>query len=298
MSSQKRATGNSNPVVKNNSKNKKESLFSKFLKILFRKNKKLSARDTIEELVEDNNQEESQSIAQNEREMISNVLNLRNTLVRDMMIPRTSVVATTITDSIENILGMFVENQLSTILVYQDTLDNIIGVLRLKDVANWINMNKPFNASNFVKEVLFIPPTMRTLDLLFKMKETGIKIAVVVDEYGGVDGLVSFIDLMEEIVGDIQDATEVKKMKITKSSDGSLIVSGQSTFDEIRKYGNIDIIPIDDDNDTIGGMLSSMLGRLPVRGELISLPDQKLEFEVLDADPRKVRSIKIKTIKN
>ena len=298
MSSQKRATGNSNPVVKNNSKNKKESLFSKFLKILFRKNKKLSARDTIEELVEDNSQEESQSIAQNEREMISNVLNLRNTLVRDMMIPRTSVVATTITDSIENILGMFVENQLSTILVYQDTLDNIIGVLRLKDVANWINMNKPFNASNFVKEVLFIPPTMRTLDLLFKMKETGIKIAVVVDEYGGVDGLVSFIDLMEEIVGDIQDATEVKKMKITKSSDGSLIVSGQSTFDEIRKYGNIDIIPIDDDNDTIGGMLSSMLGRLPVRGELISLPDQKLEFEVLDADPRKVRSIKIKTIKN
>lgn len=288
-------------IARNDHLNRETNKFSKKLsfigcisKLFKHKNDGTSVRDVIEEIIED----DSQSIAQNEREMIGNVLDLRDTLVQDIMIPRTSVIAVPLTATIDEVLEKFVDNQLSTILVYQNELDNITGVLHLKDVANWIHMNKPFSVSSFIKDVLFIPPTMRTLDLLFKMKESGIKIAVVIDEYGGVDGLVSFIDLIEEIVGDIRDVTEIKhqKMKVIKNADGSIIVDGQLTFDEIKKYGNITIIPSNDDVDTIGGMLSMILGRLPVRGELVTLPDQKLEFEVLAVDPRKVKSIKIRYV--
>lgn len=280
-----------------NKPNKKLSFVGRILKLFKYKNDTTSARDTIEEIIEED--DTGQSIAQNEREMIGNVLDLRNTLVQDIMLPRTSIVSVPLTATIEEVLEKFVDNQLSTILVYQDELDNVAGILRLKDVANWIHMNKPFSVGSFIKDVLFIPPTMRTLDLLFKMKKTGIKIAVVIDEYGGVDGLVSFIELIEEIVGDIQDATEIKhqKMKVVKNVDGSIIVDGQSTFEEIKKYGGISVAPNDDDIDTIGGMLSSILGRLPVRGELVTLPEQKLEFEVLSVDPRKVKSIKIRYAK-
>lgn len=276
------------------------SFFKKIIKLFRKKNKEPSARDAIEELIEDDRSEESQSIAQNEREMIGNVLDLRDTQIQEVMIPRTSIVSIPVTASIEEVLEKFVDSQVSAILVYRGTLDNVIGMLRLKDVANWINMNKPFNASNFITDVLFVPPSMRTLDLIFRMKESGIKIAVVIDEYGGVDGLVSFIDLIEEIVGDIQDATDIKhsKKKVIRNSDGTVSVDGQSTFDEIKKYGNIEIKPDDDDNDTIGGMLSSILGRVPVRGELITLPKQNFEFEVLEADPRKVKTLKIKQIKS
>ena len=266
---------------------------------LFRRNNKESTvRDAIEELIEEDQVEQSQSIAKNEREMIGNVLNLRDIQVQDIMIPRVSVIAVSTMARIEEIISQFVENKINTLLVYQGTTDNILGVIKLKDVANWFHMNKPFNINLFIKEVLFVPPTMKTLDLLFKMKETGNKIAVIIDEYGGVDGLVSFIDLIEEIVGDIQDVSEIKhqKNKIIKSPDGSIIADGKSTFDEVQKYGNIKIIPDDDSNDTIGGMLSSILGRVPVRGELISIREQNLEFEILDADPRKIKKVKIRKI--
>jgi CBS domain containing-hemolysin-like protein len=171
-----------------------------------------------------------------------------------------------------------------------------MGVVCLKDVANWFRINKPFNVSIFVKEVLFVPPTMRTLDLLLKMRETGIKIAVVVDEYGGVDGLVSFKDLIEEIIGDIQDAAEIRhqKKKIIKGLDGTIVADARSTFKEIQDHGGIKITPSDKSIDTIGGMISSITGKVPVRGELVVCNRQNLEFEILDADPRKVKSVRIR----
>ena len=151
-----------------NKPNKKLSFVGRILKLFKYKNDTTSARDTIEEIIEED--DTGQSIAQNEREMIGNVLDLRNTLVQDIMLPRTSIVSVPLTATIEEVLEKFVDNQLSTILVYQDELDNVAGILRLKDVANWIHMNKPFSVGSFIKDVLFIPPTMRTLDLLFKMK--------------------------------------------------------------------------------------------------------------------------------
>ena len=190
----------------------------------------------------------------------------------------------------------FVENQISTMLIYQGTIDNVVGVVYLKDVANWFRMNKPFNISMFIKDVLFVPPTMRTLGLLLQMKDTGIKVAVVVDEYGGVDGLVSFSDLVEEIIGDIQDADEVKnsKKKIIKEVDGTYIVDARTTLAELAKNTDLNIMSFDNSVDSIGGYVFSIAGKVPVRGELVIYKKQKVEFEILDADSRRIKTIKIR----
>ncbi len=266
-------------------------------KLLFwKKSKESTLRDTIEELIEEDEYSETQSIAEDEREMLGNVLNLRDVQVQDIMVPRVEIEAIPVTAHIEELMSKFVETQKSSVIVYQGNIDNLLGVVYLKDVANWFKMNKPFNLSIFVKEILFVPPTMRSLDLLLKMRETGIKLAIVVDEYGGVDGLVSFRDIIEEIIGDIQDATEIKnqKKKIIKSSDGSVVADGKSTFEEIQKFGNLKIKPEDDSMDTIGGLISSIIGRVPVRGELVTSEDGRLEFEILDADPRRIKSVRIR----
>jgi CBS domain containing-hemolysin-like protein len=255
-----------------------------------------SLRDAIEELIEEDNCSATQSIARDEREILGNVLSLKDTQVQSIMIPRIDIVSIQNAAKIEELMSLFVEKQRSSIVVYQGTIDNVIGVIYLKDVANWFYMNKPFNLSVFVKDVLFIPPAMQILDLLLKMKETGIKIAVVIDEYGGVDGLVSFRDLVEEIIGDIQDAEEMKQQsrRVVKMTDGVVIVDAQSTFEEIQKYGGIEIIPEDNSIETIAGMISHITGTVPVKGELVDCQRQNLEFEILDADPRRVKSIKIR----
>jgi CBS domain containing-hemolysin-like protein len=159
-------------------------------------------------------------------------------------------------------------------------------------------MNKPFNITIFVKDIIFIPPTMKTLDLLMKMKETGIKIAIVVDEYGGVDGLISVHDLVEEIIGDIQDADELKnnKQKVTKNYDGTFTADAKTTLIEFAKTTGLKLTSVNKQIDSIGGYIISKTGKVPVRGELISCPKSNVEFEVLDADSRKIKSVKIKKL--
>jgi CBS domain containing-hemolysin-like protein len=261
-----------------------------------RRSREHSLRDTIEELIGEDNCSETQSIARDEREILGNVLSLKNTQVQSIMIPSVDIVSIKNIAKIEELMSLFVEKQRSSIVVYQGTIDNVVGVIYLKDVANWFYMNKPFNLSIFVKDVLFIPPAMQILDLLLKMKETGIKIAVVIDEYGGIDGLVTFRDLIEEIIGDIQDTEEMKQQRrrVVKATDGVVIVDARSTFDEIQKYGGIKIIPEDNSIETIGGMISQITGTVPVKGELVDCQRQNLEFEILDADPRRVKSVKIR----
>lgn len=257
-----------------------------FIKNLF---SKPSLRDTIEELIEEQPIDESDK---GEREIIGNVLDLRNTQIQDLMTPKISIIAVSVTASLNDIISTFGQCHLTTLFVYQDTIDNIIGMVRVQDIIS--EKKDTFRINSVIKPVLFVPPIMKTLDLLFQMKNTGNRMAVVTDEYGEVEGIVSFTDLVEEIVGDIQDAAEIKnkKSKIIVNSD-CIIVDGQSTFEEIQKYGKLTIVPKDDFNDTIGGMIISILGRVPVMGEIITLKEQHLELTILDADQRKIKQMKI-----
>ncbi|MDR1609564.1 MAG: hemolysin family protein [Holosporales bacterium] len=257
-----------------------------------------SLRETIEEIIVEDDSSDAQSIAKNEREILGNVLNLREVQVRDIMVQRLEIVSVPVNARLEHTIAKFVESQKSSVVVYQGTIDNVVGVVYIKDLINWFYVDKPFNISMFVKKVLFIPPTMKSIDLLFKMRETGIKTAIVVDEYGGVDGIVSFRDVIDEIIGDIQDVSEIKnqRKRVMKSADGSVIADARSTFSEIQKLGGIKIVPDDKSIDTIGGAIASLIGRVPVKGELVVCQKQKLEFEILDADPRRVKSVKIRQV--
>ncbi|MDR0553155.1 MAG: hemolysin family protein [Holosporales bacterium] len=269
--------------------------YLRFLKkIFYKKNQEITVRDTIEELI--NEEDETSSIDDDEKEMLENVLNLRDIQVQDIMIPRVEIKALSITENVEEFISMFVEEQISSILVYQGTIDNIIGVVYLKNVANWFRMNKPFNVSIFTKEVLFIPPTMKILDLITQMKDTGTKVAVVVDEYGGVDGFVSFKDLIEEIIGDIQDSNSSKdnKSKIIRNSDDSYTVDARASLEEIEKATEIKIVSKDRTIDSIGGYVFTISGNVPAKGTIISNKTNNMKFEILDADPRRIKLIKIR----
>ncbi len=272
------------------------NLWKNICRLWLRKGHEVTVRDAIEELIEENDEAVNDTSAGSEMEMLGNVLDLRNTQVQDIMIPRIEIRAVPVTAGVNELIHEFTAYQISSVLVYKGGVDNIFGVVYLKDVVNYLKMHRKFDLNVFVKDVLFVPPTMRTLDLLLQMKATGIKVAVVVDEYGGVDGFCAFADLIEEIIGDIQDADERKQIKqrVIKNQDGSFTVDARITLVELNKILGINISTNDNTVDTIGGYVSMVAGKVPVRGELVN--DSKFDFEILDSDPRHVKSVKIREV--
>ncbi|MEI8295418.1 MAG: hemolysin family protein [Alphaproteobacteria bacterium] len=266
--------------------------FKNFWRRLFRRESDSSLRETLEELIEES-QELEPSIASDERELLGNVLSLRDLMAEDVMTPRADIIAVPQTISGEDLLSLMIKTQRSRFPIYRETLDEAIGIVDIKDVLAWCANKKEFSIRQVLKEVLYVSPTMRTLDLLFRMRATGNKMALVVDEYGGVDGLITLSDLMGEIIGDIQDAQETSIVsKLTERPDGAIVADARVTLEEISEDLNIDMTlgKMADDIDTMGGLVISLAGRVPVRGELITHPNG-IEIEILDADPRRVKRV-------
>jgi CBS domain containing-hemolysin-like protein len=256
-----------------------------------------SLRETIEELIEDTD-ETTPSIELDERMLLGNVLNLRDLTAEDVMIPRVDIIAVPLTIAGPDLLAILTRSRHSRVPVYRNNLDDVIGMIETKDVLNWVATEKPLNIKALVRDVLFVSPTMRTLDLLFQMRETGTKMAMVVDEFGGVDGVVTFPDLIEEIIGDIQDAQDRSPgHQLIERPDGSILADARVTLEEIADKYRINLIVegLEDDIDTLGGLVVALAGRVPARGELITHP-VGLEFEVVDADPRRVKRLYLRGI--
>jgi magnesium and cobalt transporter len=256
-----------------------------------------SLRETIEELIEDTD-ETTPSIELDERMLLGNVLNLRDLTAEDVMVPRVDIIAVPLTITGPDLLAMLTRSRHSRIPVFRNNLDDVIGMIESKDVLGWAATQKPLNIKALVRDVLFVSPTMRTLDLIFQMRETGTKMAMVVDEFGGVDGVVTFPDLIEEIIGDIQDAQAPSPgYKLVERPDGSILADARVTLEEIAdKYGiNLVVEGLEDEIDTLGGLVVALAGRVPTRGELITHP-AGLEFEVVDADPRRVKRLYLRGI--
>jgi magnesium and cobalt transporter len=271
------------------------SLSRRFLKI-FKKQEPETLRDTIEELIEESDESET-SIESDERQLLGNVLNLRELTAYDVMIPRADIVAGLASSSPEDLIGVFVKNGLSRIPIYRDNLDNILGSIHIKDILTAIYAKKEIQVKALIRDIMYISPAMRTLDLLLEMRETGVKMAVVVDEYGGVDGLVTFANLIEAIIGDIQDAhnQHMVPIQIQIKPDGTIVTDSRAVIEEINDilHADINLNDAEEDVDTIGGLVTLLAGRVPARGELIKHPNG-IEFEVLDADPRRVKKILIR----
>ena len=262
---------------------------------LFKKSEPETLRDTIEELIEESEEEEP-SIESGERALLENVLNLRELTALDVMIPRADIISSCITGDADEMIQLMVKNNLSFLPICSDTLDHIVGVIHIKDVLAWLQNGRQMPIKHLVKDVLFIPPSMRTLDLLVQMRESASRIAFVVDEYGGIDGLVTFSNVISEVIGDIQDATEIEDTKqIEIKADGTVITDWRVPLEELQEVlGSFPMLSIEDDDiDTIGGLVVFLAGRVPVRGEIIRHPEGG-EFEVLEADPRRIRRLKMR----
>ena len=260
-----------------------------------------SIHESLEEVIEESDRE-TQELSSQERLMLANLLRFGEISIADVMVPRADIVAVEEKTSLAELVALFREAQHSRLPIYRETLDDPLGMVHVKDVLalvetgpdgqmRWANVN----VSKLKRDVLFVPAAMPALDLLLRMQSTRIHLALVIDEYGGTDGLVSIEDLVEEIVGDIEDEYDVEEApEIMRQSDGSFIANARISLDDFKERTGVDLAfeDIGEDVDTLGGVVVAAVGRVPGRGEVVSHAD--FEFEILEADPRRVKRLRIR----
>ncbi|WP_245424178.1 hemolysin family protein [Methylovirgula sp. 4M-Z18] len=287
-----------------------------------------SVRDDIEDALEEHTT--SADISQQERLMLKNVLSLHDLRVEDVMIPRADIIALPAEISLADALSAFRTAGHSRFPVYGDTLDDPRGMVHIRDFIDFLaskaesgvrrkrrgkaavaeaapeeparrpafgmlDFSVPLSSAKILRPVLFVPPSMPALDLLVKMQATRTHMALVIDEYGGTDGLVSIEDIVEMIVGDIEDEhDEAETLNVHAAPDGSFVVDARGSLEDVSKAVGTDLTSMADaeEVDTLGGLVTSLAGRVPVRGEIVAAKDG-LEFEIVDADPRRLKRIRI-----
>ena len=247
------------------------------------------------ETVLDNKSNNIDGISKQERIMLMNILKIDKILARDIMIPRAEIIAVDENISFEEAIKIFVDGAHSRIPIYKEQLDNITGMLHIKDLVKFQteNHNKEKFINNIKKDILHIPPSMPVLDLLIKMQLTRLHMGVVIDEYGGVDGLITIEDVIEEITGEIEDEHDDKDIPMfIKLSSNIFESNARLPIEELEKISQIKLLNEGDDTDTIGGLVASIAGRVPQRGEIIK-HESGMVFTIIDADPRRIKTIKI-----
>ncbi len=265
-----------------------------------RGNGEATVRDTLEELIEDFDEDEA-PVEPMERVLLANVLNLRDLTVVDVMVPRADIIAVDAAVGIDELIEKFKTENHSRLPVYRDSLDDCIGMVHIRDVLGQRfgedARDLQFRLSDLVRPVLFVAPSMRVLDLLLEMRVKRTHMALVVDEYGGIDGLLTIEDLVEEIVGEIQDEHDDEpEPQMVERPDGAVLADARVELDEFEdRFGEIFTEEEKEDSDTLGGLVFSLAGRVPVRGELVK-HDSGLIFEVVDGDPRRVRRLRIRNL--
>jgi magnesium and cobalt transporter len=230
-----------------------------------------------------------------ENELLKNLAGLRGITASDVMIPRIDIVSVAMSDNFDDIVKELIKTNHSRVPVRNESLDDIVGILHIKDVlANLFLKEKP-NIKSILKKPFFVSPSISLLDLLYEMRVKRRHLALVVDEYGGIDGLVTIEDLVEELVGEIEDEHESSsEIRLDKMEDGSIIVEARiiiDLFEDLIKA--IREEDLNDEIETLGGFIISIAGRVPVKGEVIRYSPSGLKFEILEADPRKIILVKI-----
>lgn len=253
------------------------------------------------------------------RSMMLNLLGFADMRVDDLMVPRASIIAADETSSMRELLAQFIEANHSRMPIYRESLDDIVGMIHVKDYLRWMTnkgtKKKTKSATSsgvnlaaselsstvkqhpsMIRDVLYVPPSMPAPDLLIKMKASHIHLAIVVDEYGGTDGLVSLEDLIEEIIGDIADEhdTDAEEGMMRKQDETTYVANALISIATLDEMFKVDLLSDDqeDEADTLGGLIFEMAGRVPSRGELIKHPSG-LEFEIMESDPRRVKRVRI-----
>ena len=263
-------------------------------------------REAIEDLIEDS-ENDATPLEAEERNLLSNILRLKDRAVSDVMVPRADISALDVNASFADLIKLINSEAHSRVPIFQETLDDAIGMVHIKDVmaahslfiaGEQKHTDEDLHLRNIMRDILFVSPSMQVLELLLEMRAKRIHMALVVDEFGGVDGLVTIEDLVEEIVGEIEDEhdQDVDPQLLLKS--GGLIEADArvliASFEEI-----VGRVVTDDERmefDTLGGLVFSLAGRVPIRGELVR-HSCGMEIEIVDADPRRIKSIRIRGLK-
>lgn len=269
-------------------------LFRNWLRAALRGKPDNSWRETIEELIEDNGEAQAEA-ADHERVLLGNILRLKDLTAYDIMVPRADIIACDIETSIPDFMSVLTEHAHSRVPVYRETLDDTVGFVHIKDVMAHLAKGGDFQLSELVREVPIIAPSIPVLDLLLEMRQQRQHLALVIDEFGGIDGLITIEDLVEEIVGEIQDEHDMDdEPAMVEAADGSILADARLPLAEFEaKVGPL----VDDgdreDIDTLGGLVFSIAGRIPARGEVLR-HETGLEFEVVEADPRHIKKLRVR----
>ncbi|MDC0093556.1 hemolysin family protein [Alphaproteobacteria bacterium] len=231
-----------------------------------------------------------------ENELLKNLAGLRGITASDVMIPRIDIVSVAMSDNFNEIVKQLIKTNHSRVPVRNESLDDVVGILHIKDVlANLFSKEKK-DIMSLLKKPIFVSPSISLLDLLYEMRIKRRHLALVVDEYGGIDGLVTIEDLVEELVGDIEDEHDLStECRLEKMQDGSVILEARITIDLLEDLlSSIRKEDLNDEIETLGGFIISIAGRVPVKGEVIKYSPSGLKFEILEADPRKVILVRLR----
>jgi CBS domain containing-hemolysin-like protein len=238
-------------------------------------------------------------ISDHERVLLGNILKQRHITAYDVMVPRADIISIHINANLDDLIGVMSEAGHSRFPVYRESLDDVVGIVHIKDVLKYAEDKETFDLSKIVRTVLIAAPSMRVLDLLLEMRLSRVHMAMVVDEFGGIDGLVTIEDLVEEIVGEIEDEHDVAEgPKLVERPDGILIADARATIEEFEAFAGPVLSDEEraEDIDTLGGLIFYLADRVPTRGELIVHPATGISFEVMAADPRRVKRLRVRNL--
>ena len=279
-------------------------LWHKLRGVLGGRNGDTQLREAIEEIigeVEDQiaDQHDSGPIGSHEKLLMVNLLKLRHVTAYDVMVPRADIVALQIATGLDEVLDILISGGHSRLPVYRESLDDVVGLVHIKDVLPYTRKPDAFDLAKILRDISIVAPSMRALDLLLEMRLSRVHLAVVVDEFGGIDGLVTIEDLVEQIVGEIEDEHDVAEgPKLIERPDGSIVADARTEVAEFE--AQVGPILSDeeraDDIDTLGGLVFYLADRVPSRGELIHHPQSGITFEILEADPRRVKRLRLRDV--
>jgi CBS domain containing-hemolysin-like protein len=307
-----------------------ESLWHR-LRSRFGRNRDVGLRESLEGAIESHEaQNPGETVGREAKSMMLNIIEFSSLRVDDVMVPRVDIVAIDETDSMQDLLEKFIEANHSRVPVYHETLDGVTGMIHVKDFLRWMaargsrkqhgsgvedahNSDRsdrvplpglniagstlaiPVKQAGLNREVLFVPPSMPATDLLVRMQASHTHLAIVIDEYGGTEGLVSIEDLVEVIVGDISDEHDTDEdLEIKPIEDNIYAADGRVDLSSLEELLGVDLLPEDEEEeaDTLAGLIFKIAGRVPTRGEIIR-HHSGLEFEILESDPRRVKRVRI-----
>ncbi len=275
--------------------NSKNNFIKKIFKF-FSTEDKNNLRESIQGAIEESskNGHDNSNLTNKEKTILENILTINKLKASDIMVPRAEIISASYQSNYDDLILIINKESHYRIPIYRKDLDDVIGMVHIKDLIKFISSSskEEFQIKNIMKDILFVPPSMPVLNILLKMQSTKLHMALVIDEHGGTDGLVTIEDLVEEIVGEIQDEHDNEEIiDFKKIDDKTFVADAKMEVNDFIQRTKMDFNS--DKVDTLGGYVFSLINRVPHKGEIIKTEDKKYAFEIIDADPRKIKVLKI-----